>query len=164
MKKKSIIVILSIILSISLKAQTKCEVENLTRNEKNELSKFWTDFKFAIKNKNVDELNKLFNFPFNCSFCVSDSFPNSPYITIISKFNFNQYLDTLFFSKNFDEVLNKQSIFQVLYSELGENDECNLSISFPIIEPSKNGEGMQGFFTIKKIGGKYKIVGAWSVP
>jgi len=137
-------------------------VTKLSLNEKEKLKKFWIDLRMAVNDKNNICLSSLCHFPFGCSFCVSDT-SNKPYL-IITKNTFAKYKNNLFYNENFIEVLNKSDILQILYSDIQENGLCVLSFSFPIFKPSSGREGLQGFFSIRKVNGIYKIVSAWSVP
>ncbi len=158
----SICVLVGVLIINDTSAQEKCDISKLSDQDKAGLKKFWIELKNSVDSKKNSAFNKLCHFPFTCSFCASDS-SNFPYV-LIGKNNFNKYKNQLFYNKNFIEVISKNEILRILQSDIQENGSCALSFSFPIIKPSIRDEGLQGFFSLKKVNGKYKIVSAWTVP
>jgi hypothetical protein len=131
-------------------------------SEKKELKRFWTNLRSAVNNPKSNNLHKLCFFPFTTTFCITDT-SKRPYFSV-NKNNFAKYKNCLFYSSNFVETINKIEIIDILQTGIAENGSCILTFSFPIIRSSTQGEGLQGFYSLKRINGKYRIISAWTVP
>jgi hypothetical protein len=147
------------------KAQEKCNLSNLSKAKKKQLVFFFQSLKTAINGKDKIALEKLFHFPYNCSFCETKIL-GKPYLVVTPKL-FRKENYKIFFSNYIIEVINKGDILDILMGIDGqkmEDGDCGYNFSFPIVKPSKKGEGVQAFLTIKQEGDKYKIFSVWSVP
>jgi hypothetical protein len=164
MKKIKILLIATsyLLLTCNVFAQEKCNISELSKSQQKELKLFWNDLKYAINRKDKIALQKLFNFPYNCSFCVTAK-NDKPYIIVNAK-SFIKENYKIFFSEYFLDIVNNHEILKILNGDIVENGKCEYSFSFPIIKPSKKSEGIQGFLTVKQLGKKYKIFSAWAVP
>lgn len=149
-------------LVVNASAQEKCNTSELPKSQQKELQQFWKDLKHAVNKNDKIALQKLFNFPYNCSFCATGK-NDKPYVIVGAK-SFIQENYKIFFSKYFLDVVNKYDILKILNGDIAENGKCEYNFSFPIIKSSKKGEGLQGFLTLKQEGKKYKVFSAWSVP
>jgi hypothetical protein len=157
-----ILTTLCLLIAFNVFAQEKCNASELSKSQQKELKVFWENLKDATSKRDKNALKTLFNFPYNCSFCVSGK-SDKPYITVTEKL-FLKESNEIFFSDYFLDVVNNSEILKILNGNFAKNGKCEYSFSFPIIKPSKNGEGKQGFLTIKQAGKKYKIFSAWAIP
>jgi len=161
-KKYLSLLILLFLLSVYTSAQGKCDVSKLSQRKKVELNFFWESLRKAIIKKDKETLAKLFNFPFNCSFCTSSK-SRTPYLIINKEMFYKEYYK-VFFGDFFKEAVLKDEILVILKGDILESGVCGYSFSFPIVKPSAEGEGLQGFLTLRELDSRYKIISAWSVP
>jgi predicted CDP-diglyceride synthetase/phosphatidate cytidylyltransferase len=162
MKSIAIMFVFFFFLPFSLFAQDTCSTKELSVIEKRSIMNLWSELRIAITQNNRKKALKIFNLPFTCSFCDISS--EKPYIIINDSKSFDTFYFKTLRSKNFMQVLNSNDVMQILHGDIQENGKCVYSFSFPIVKPSKNREGLQGFLNFIKINGKYKISAAWSVP
>ena len=160
--KKIVLIIFGVILLFSSSAQNKCKISNLPPEEKKLLELFWSKLIDGIKTKNKQKIAVICHFAMPCSICDSNG-DSSPYL-LLTKQGFNKKYHRIFFTDYLFEVVTKNKIFDILFDQEGSSDTCTYNIGFPVIKPSKKWEGVQGFFSIRKIGKTYKIVSIWLVP
>jgi len=161
--KPLFMLVCSVFLFANLTAQKQCDFKELTIQDKKELIFFWSSLRKNVNQKDKKELANLCSFPFTCSICKGTS-SDKPYIEV-NNFSFFKEHHKIFFEEYFIDVVNKSEILQLLNIDVSEKDgSCMYNFSFPIVKPSKKGEGVQGFFTIKKVKEKFKIVSVWSIP
>jgi len=155
----------AVLFSSSLCGQPLCGLEKLSKEDKALLQNFCTDFKDAINTKSKVKLADLIRFPFTCSHCVIDSAKGYPdtYLKITKKIFFSSQYQ-IFFVSGLREVVNEQNIFEILNLDTENKKSCSYFFGYPIIKPSENSEGFQGFLSITKTNGRYKITAAWTVP
>lgn len=144
-------------------SQKKCDIDSFSIIEKRKIELFWYSLKEAVNTRNKLDLLQLCNFPFNCSFCVSNKSASRPFIRVNKKSFISKYYK-IFFNKNILEIINSKKILNILIADIQEDGSCGYSFSFPIVKSNSKTEGLQGFFTIKNLSGKYKICSGWTVP
>jgi hypothetical protein len=134
---------------------------NISNIDKNKLKTFWGKFKKAVVSEDKVGLANVCNFPLNCDYC--DSINEEKPIVVVTEDNFHKVNHRVFFTKYLKEIVSKKQILQIIF----QNDEPNANeynFSYPIVKPSKKGEGKQGFVTLKKIKNEFRIVSIWSIP
>lgn len=159
--KTIIFVLLLCLFCFFVKAQSANNKLAITKAEKSKLENFWKKFKKAVLEENKTGIASVCDFPVSCDYCDSVNGDN-PNIKI-TKANFYTVNYRIFFSEYLKEVVNKKKILQIV----GKNNDTNFNeynFSFPIVKPSKRGEGKQGFFSLEKIKGEFKITSVWSIP
>jgi hypothetical protein len=123
-------------------------------------------FKEAVDTQDQQKLSTFFNFPFPCDFCITDSTKrwNTPYVRVTKKlFTSSQY--KRFLTEYLAEKVNSEDLYQNLHvADVEQMGRCTYFISFPIVKPLKGREGVQGFLTVEKIKGRFKISSAWVIP
>ena len=147
-------------------AQTpNCDKAKLTTADKKLLTQFWTDFKSAINSENKMKLASLVKFPFNCDYCIVDTTKEKDYDYLkVTKKLFDKGQYKIFFDNKLKKTVNNNvNLLDILFVAY-ENKECFYNFSYASVEPSKEWEGQQHFFSLQKINGKYFITSAWTVP
>lgn len=157
---------LLLFIALGAQGQTPCDLTRLSPQKKNALAAFAQQFQSAIVSQDKAKLAGLIRFPFPCSQCVPDSSEeNSRTYYTISYPEFERAQYRIFFTPYLLEALGDQDLLQLIQvDERGKGGPCSYSVSYPIVKPSTKWEGQQGFFSIRYVGGKYKIVSAWMVP
>ena len=154
------------LLGQSLFAQTpNFDKSKLTAADKKLLTQFWTDFKSAINSKNKIKLSSLVKFPFNCDYCIVDTTKDKDYDYLkVTKNFFDKGQYKIFFDQKLKKTVNRNvSLLEILFVAF-ENKKYFYNFSYASVEPSKEWEGQQHFFSLNKINGKYFITSAWTVP
>jgi hypothetical protein len=144
-----------------------CDKSKISQTDKELLKQFSIEFKKAINSENKIALASLIKFPFNCDYCILDiaKDKNYNYLRVTKKlFDKEQY--KIFFDTKLKTTINKYStVFDILlmtYDETGKI--CEYNFGYGSVEPSKEWEGQQHFFSLEKVNGKYFITSAWTVP
>lgn len=144
-----------------------CDTSTISVADKILIEQFWIGFKNAVNAEDKLKLETFINFPFNCDYCIpgSGKEPNDDFFTVTKKlYNENQY--KIFFDPKLKQTINKYSnlvdILSFTYDDTGK--KCSLNFGYVSVEPSKDWEGQQRFFSLDKIHGKFLITSAWTVP
>ena len=164
--QKIFAILIFTLLGQSLFAQTpNCDKLKLTAADKKLLTQFWTDFKSAINSENKIKLASLVKFPFNCDYCILDTKKEKDYDYLkVTKKLFDKGQYKIFFDPKLKKTVNKNgNLLDILFVAF-ENKKCFYNFSYASVEPSKEWEGQQHFFSLNKINGKYFITSAWTVP
>ena len=148
--------------------QQKCD-SSILRADKILLQKFWTDFKDAVNNKDKVKLASLCRFPITCDYCIVDSNKqnNKPYIKV-TKATFDKSQYQIFFTERLVKEINQHNlpqdifIFQPYYNTVDK--KCTYSFQYIARDENAQHPGMQHFFDIQKVNGKFKVISAWTLP
>jgi len=133
------------------------------------LQTFWVTFKDAINDNDKNKLADICRFPFNCDYCILDSTKQNdrPYFKITkSSFDKSQY--QIFFVPRLVREVNKHSlpedlfIFQPYFNTVDK--KCSYIFGYVAVEENAQHPGMQHFFDIQKINGRFKIISTWTLP
>ena len=158
---------LLLVAKITFGQNSYCDKSNISKADKELIEQFWTDFKKAINDKDKAKLTSLIKFSFNCDYCILDSAKekNYDYLTV-TKTLFEKRQYKIFFDPKLVGAVNKYpNLFDILsITTDGTGEQCDLNFGYASVEPSKDWEGQQHFFSIKKIKGKFLITSAWTVP
>jgi hypothetical protein len=164
--QKIFAILIFTLLGQNLFAQTRnCDKSKLTVADKKLLTQFWTDFKSAINSENKIKLASLVKFPFKCDYCILDTTKEKDYDYLkVTKKLFDKGQYKIFFDQKLKKTVNKNvNLLDILFVVF-ENKKCFYNFSYTSVEPSKEWEGQQHFFSLNKINGKYFITSAWTVP
>jgi hypothetical protein len=125
------------------------------------LQDFWTNFKDAVNKKDKVKLTTLCHFPFTCDYCAPEGY-KKPYIRI-NKANFDTLVYKLFLDERLPVTIHKYNLPQDIdiFHPFRVNKKCGYMFEF-----SRNVKppGKQHFVNIQNIHGKFRIVGAWTIP
>ncbi len=144
-----------------------CDKAHISQTDKQLIEQFWVDFKTAINTKDKVRLSSLIQFSFTCDYCIADTSKdkNDAYLRV-TKALFNSAQYKIFFDPKLVKTANKStSLFSILFITKNDTSKlCDLNFGYASVEPSKQWEGQQHFFTIEKINDKFLITSAWTVP
>ena len=152
----------------SLFCQQQCDSTNL-QADKDQLRMFWIALKESVNRKDKEKLSELVSFPFNCDYCIVDSAKgiNKPYIKV-TKTSFDKSQYQIFFAERLVTEINRRSfpaddsIFQSYYNTISK--KCSYSFGYTVRDETSQHPGMQHFFDIQKVNGRFKISSAWTLP
>ncbi|QSW89701.1 hypothetical protein J0383_02540 [Flavobacterium endoglycinae] len=145
-------------------AQTdNCDIEKITKADKQLLNEFWVDFKTAINGNDKEALSSLIKFPIICDYCKPSS-AKQPYIKLSEKQFKEKYFELFLDPKLIKRINDTESLFSILVVNKDESGKCGLDFGYSSIEPSETSEGKQHFFSLKKVKDKYLITSAWTIP
>ncbi|TWR23829.1 hypothetical protein FPZ42_18795 [Mucilaginibacter achroorhodeus] len=160
--------LLSLILLLNCKItigqHVDCDKTKISNSDKFLLNEFWKKFTLAINAKNKAELSTLIKFPFTCDYCEIKTVnkTNGLYLKVTKKL-FYQSQYKIFLDPKLQKIVNKENILDIL-SVTSENNHCHYDFSYVSIKQSKDWEGQQHFFSLKKVNGKFVITSAWTIP
>ena len=166
--KQSFIIILGLLIAGYSYSQQECDSTDL-QADKFQLQNFWTAFKDAVNQKDKVKLAALVRFPFTCDYCIIDSAKqsNKSHIKVArAVFDHSQY--QIFFADRLVTEINKHNlpqdlfIFQPYYNTVDK--KCSYSFQYVARNENFQHPGMQHFFDIQKVNGKFKIISAWTLP
>jgi len=145
-------------------AQTNnCDIEKITKNDKQLINDFWTNFKTAVNKKDKVALSSLIKFPIICDYCQGLS-SKQLYVKLSEKEFKEKYFEFFLDPKLMKRVNETQDIFSILVINKDEAGKCGIDFGYNSIEHSETSEGQQHFFSLKKVKGKYLITSAWTMP
>ncbi|TMI62904.1 MAG: hypothetical protein E6H07_15995 [Bacteroidetes bacterium] len=149
-------------LSIFVNGQVNCDRQK--QKDSIQLEQFCIGFKKAVNQRDLKNISEFFQFPFPCSACNIKDNSNSkePYMVSYKRFLQGKYDE--FFGAWFMETVSKGRLFELLQASENDKGKCSFFFGYPMVLPSERTEGHQGFLTIEKINGKFKITSIWSVP
>jgi hypothetical protein len=163
-------VLLIILFTVSMQLPT-VQGQSITKKDSLLLSSFWNDFRNAIDQQDKNKLATLFQFPFYCSQCtdyVAANDPNSVTVLVTQRLLLDSVYQLFYAlptlnSRNQDLWKSDFVFMRSGYDDKGL-PKNEFVFSYVLIPPSKTWEGSQGFVYVKKIKGKYRIIGMDTVP
>jgi hypothetical protein len=166
--KHSLFIIFGLLNAAYSFSQQKCD-STVLQADKVQLQNFWTALKDAINHTDKVKLANLVRFPFTCDYCIIDSNKqgNKPY-TKVTKTTFDKSQYQIFFADRLVREINKRNlphdlfIFQPYYNTVDK--KCSYSFQYIARDENAQHPGMQHFFDIQKVNGKFKIISAWTLP
>jgi len=136
-----------------------------TKTDKILLKKFWNTFTTAIKNNDKLKLASVINYPFICDYRVIDSTQSEDKDFKISKQQFISYEYKLFDDLKLKNEINKYPNWaDSFWIVQGDRNKCIYQFEYTTVEPSKEWEGQQRFFTVERIKGRFLITSSYIVP
>jgi hypothetical protein len=110
--------------------------------------------------RNLEELSKLFHFPFPYTSCDLDSNADEHPTRLISKEEFIKTGITDLFGAWFTETVSKGYIYYILYSYHSKG-RCQLVFDYPLALTGGSGKCRRLYVAIEKFEGTYKLSSAW---
>lgn len=139
----------------------------ISRGDSISLSNFWIVFKKAVIDKDIDGIKKLCEFPFNCSACLNSTDSNKNYV-LVGKGDFDKGRYNVFFEKGLLKTISKYTMPKDLFifnpALNDQNKKIGYEFSYIIHDETTNRAGLQGWVTLKKIAGNFKIISVWTMP
>ena len=156
----TVLIVLLIIPSNSF-AQKICNEEKMSQNDKILFNILLKKIKFGIQNKDKLKLANLCNFPLRCTYCQ----PYNSGKKYISKNDFLKKYSKIIFNNHLKDLLSGVNISKSIFKEIDNKDKkVVFSLTYVLVEPSKEWEGQQISLSIEKINGSFKIVSTSSIP
>jgi len=152
---------------VSFGQTSYCDTSTISAADKILIEQFWIGFKNAVNAEDKLKLETFINLPFNCDYCIPGSGKETNVDLLkVTKKSFDQNQYKIFFDPKLKQTINKYSnlvdILSFTYDDTGK--KCSLNFGYVSVEPSKDWEGQQHFFSLDKIHGKFLITSVWTVP
>lgn len=148
-------------------AYSQSAIVHMTSSDSVLLTNFWDDLKTALNNKDPKSIKRLCEFPFNCSACLDSLDDNKNYI-LVDNVNFDKGRYRVFFDKELIRTVNKFTMPKDLFIFHSAMNDRNKIIGYEfsyIRHPeTQHHPSQQGWITLKKMSGKYKIISFWTIP
>lgn len=165
---RTILLAIGLLVALNLFGQDTCSISKLTQQDRALLKQFLVDFKAAVVERNKTKLASLCQFSFACDYCVLDSTNQTykPYVNVSRKeFEKSQY--QIFFEERLRRaVIKYQSLEDFIVTTYYDSTtkRCRYSFMYVVREENQQHPGMQRFFDVQKVKGKFKIISTWTVP
>ena len=124
------------------------------------LINFSKELNSVATSRNVDDLAKLFQFPFRYTLCHLDSNANGHPTRLLTKEEFIKSGITDLFGAWFTETVSKGYIYYILYSYYSDG-RCQLVFDFPLALMTGSKKCKRLYVAVEKFDETYKLSSAW---
>jgi hypothetical protein len=146
--------------SVPSKASEQTSCEERKQLDSIVLIDFSKKLNSVATSRNLEELAKLFHFPFPYTLCDLDSNAHKNKTVLISKDEFIKIGMRDLFGAWFTETVSKGYIYYLLYSYYSKG-HCQLIFDYPLALLAGSGKCKNLYVSVEKIAGSYKLTSAW---